>query len=195
MCKVSSDYMQTCHLWLRKCPSHLSHDTGDNILEKCHDMLCSLPGHLLWHCETGPDMLLVGCSAHMSSAELHENRIRFCLFFGPLYKMVLKRGWKESSKRFKIQFSSEKFMGAQNWWKHINICTTPSLHMTFPVQHVFITLPENGSLYEYPLICKPHVLPYFVLMINMGYLCQAFSIPIESHYSYTSLHCLDSAAL
>lgn len=40
-------------------------------------------------------------------------------------------------------------------------------------------------------LCKPHILTFFVLTINMSYLSQACSIPIESHYSYISLLCLD----
>lgn len=91
MCKVPSDYTQTCHLWFSKCPSHLSHDTGivfwKNVticfavfLDICFGTVRDWARHAL------------GCSAHKSSAELHKNRIQICLFFGPLYKTILKRG-------------------------------------------------------------------------------------------------------
>lgn len=91
-CKVPSDDMQTCHLWLRKCPSHhLSRDIGIIFWKKV--MICFT--FFLDTCfGTVRDWArhAVGCSAHTSYAELRENRIQFCLFFSHLYKTVLKRG-------------------------------------------------------------------------------------------------------
>lgn len=108
--------------------------------------------------ETEPDMLLVAQLMYL------HTRTEFGFVFSlALYaKQFSKEDEKNLARGLKVTFQA-KYTCAHRINESLKyICKIPSLHITFPIQHVFRTLPENEGLYEYPLIC---VSPTYYLIL------------------------------